>query len=152
MHSKKRFFTTAIGIIIILQVFGVQIFPFTSHIFIDSIGMVLVVIGVGVCIEARRILGNNWTHAAEYQLKKDHELITEGIYHVIRHPIYSGFFLSVVGIEMILHSYLSVIFLVGGFFILNAQAEKEEKILREHFGKKYENYKNRTSRFIPLLW
>lgn len=152
VYSKKRMFTTSIGLLVGLQIIGIQILPFEPNIVTSSIGLLLVVIGFLVSMEGRRALGTNWAHAAEYQIKKNHELITNSIYNYIRHPIYSGYFLSIVGIELILSSYLSLIFIVLAIPIMNFQASNEEKILSEHFGTKYTAYKKRTFRFLPYLW
>jgi len=151
-YSKKRMFTTGIGLLVFLQVIGVEILPIEENILVQSVGLLLVLVGFAVSMEGRRILGNNWAHAAEYQIKKNHELVTASIYNYIRHPIYSGYFISLVGIELILSSFLSIVFVILAIPIMNMQAVNEEKILTEHFGQKYSTYKKRTSRFIPYLW
>lgn len=152
VYSKKRMFTTSIGLLVGLQIIGIQILPFEPNVFVSSLGLLLVITGFAISMEGRRVLGANWAHAAEYQIKKNHELITSSIYHYIRHPIYSGYFLSLVGIELILGSYLSIIFIFLAIPVMNIQAANEERILSEHFGTKYTTYKKRTFRFLPYLW
>lgn len=151
-YSKKRMFTTSIGLLVGLQVIGISIFPFEQNIITSSIGLLLVIIGFAISMEGRRVLGTNWAHAAEYQIKKNHELVTNSIYKLIRHPIYSGYLLSLVGIELILSSYLSLVFIILAIPVMHFQASNEEKILSKYFGIKYTNYKKRTFRFFPYLW
>ncbi|HSA83915.1 MAG TPA: isoprenylcysteine carboxylmethyltransferase family protein, partial [Patescibacteria group bacterium] len=134
------------------QVIGIEILPFTPQTGILLFGFFLVVVGFLFSMLGRHSLGTNWAHALEYQIKKKQELVTRGIYRFIRHPIYSGFFLSILGLELVLGSYLSIVVLLIGIPVLNRQAGMEEKLLEEHFGKKYGAYKERTTRFIPLLW
>src|SRR5690349_10972693 len=49
-----------------------------------SAGLVLAVSGAALCIYSRALLGRNWS--ATVQLKKDHDLTTEGPYRFVRHP------------------------------------------------------------------
>lgn len=149
---QKMTLTGTMMIVLFFQVIGVEILPFIPNTFVILAGFALVVLGFLFSMLGRYTIGTNWTHALEYQIKKKHELVTKGIYHVIRHPIYSGFFLSILGFEVLLGSYLSIIFLLVAIPILNRQAGKEEKILTEHFGKTYTNYMKRTRRFIPYMW
>lgn len=151
-YSKKRMVTTAVALLVGLQIIGIQILPFEPNNIAAGVGLLLVATGFAVSMEARRVLGTNWAHAAEYQIKKDHELITKSIYHYIRHPIYSGYYLSIIGIELILGSYLSVVFAILAIPVMNYQAASEEKILTDYFGTAYAAYKKRTFRFIPYLW
>jgi protein-S-isoprenylcysteine O-methyltransferase Ste14 len=152
-HTKqqvRRLSLRVAEIIMILQVIGLQIVPFSSFI-MQAVGFIFVFIGVVLSISARKTLGTNWAHAYEYQVKKEQELITSGIYSKIRHPIYSGLCLAFIGGELVAQSYLVII----GFFLLAGgywQARKEEAILVKHFGNTYRNYIKRSKMFIPYLW
>ncbi len=151
-YSKKRLFTTSIALLVLLQLIGIDILPFPSSLLLQVVGLLLVVVGFAISMEGRRALGVNWTHAAEYQIKKNHDLVTQSIYQWIRHPIYAGYFLSLIGIELILSSYLCLIFGILGSLLLTMQASQEEKLLTEHFGQKYRDYKKITRRFLPFVW
>lgn len=148
----KRVVTQMLGVVIGVQLLGVEIVSFPKDTNIQLIGLGIVVLGVFVSVVARRELGANWTHAAEYQIKKGHELVTSGIYKYIRHPIYTGFILSVVGAELVASSYL----VIPLFFILlvhaYVQAKKEEGILKKEFGQKYTAYMERSQMFVPYIW
>lgn len=135
---------------ILLQLIGLQIFSYPYNPLLQTAGFVSVVIGVVVCIVARRELGVNWTHAHQYQIKKEHILITSGIYHYIRHPIYAGLLLCFGGVELVAGSYL--IFLIVPILVIGTyvQAKREEKILCDYFGKKYKDYMKRSNMLIPL--
>lgn len=134
-----------------LQLLGLQIFPFPHNIMIQIAGFILVITGLIIGISARKKLGTNWTHGAEHQIKKNQQLITTGIYYYIRHPIYFSIILSIAGAEIVAESYLSILFLF--FLILSSyfQGRREEKILLEHFGNKYEIYKQKTKMLIPFI-
>ena len=136
----------------LLQVIGLQFLPFSTYLFlVQVLGFIFVLIGVIIAVSARKTLGVNWAHAYQYQIKKEQELVTTGVYSLIRHPIYSGLCLAYIGGELVAQSYLvliGILFLMGGYW----QARQEEAILIEHFGKDYTNYLKRTKMFIPYLW
>ena len=141
--------------ILVLQLFGLNLLPmsFSNQILFSMqvSGFLLIVIGMIVAVSARKTLGHNWSHAADYQVKKGQELVTSGMYSVIRHPIYSGLVVGYIGGELLVQSYLVVIGLLmyaGGYY----QARLEEKLLQEHYKESYTLYMRRTKRFIPYLW
>ena len=68
----------------------------TSDPWLEAIGCVIFVSGLALAVWARLYLGRNWgTPMSE---KVDPELVTSGPYRRIRHPIYSGIVLAMVGI------------------------------------------------------
>lgn len=143
---------TFVGLLGILQMFDIiNFWTFQSDQQTAIAGFALLLLGFFVSLSARISLGANWAHGAEYQIVKNHELITEGVYSFIRHPIYTGLFLAVLGIEILAHSYLVIpVSLVFSFGMYNL-AKKEERLLTKHFGSKYENYMKKTKMFIPKL-
>ncbi|MBI5452967.1 isoprenylcysteine carboxylmethyltransferase family protein [Candidatus Gottesmanbacteria bacterium] len=107
---------------------------------------------MAISVSARRVLGTNWAHAAEYQIKKDHELVTSGIYKYIRNPIYTGLVIAITGAELVAKSYLFIFFALFGFWVAYIQAKREEKILQEHFGKEYSDYMKKSKTLIPFIF
>ncbi len=108
----KRAIPLGVGVLIAVQLLGVTLLPFQNNLFIQTIGFVVVVIGIGIAMIARYTLGTNWAHAAEFQIRQNHTLITQGIYQYIRHPIYIGMFLSTVGAELVAGSFLFIPFCI----------------------------------------
>lgn len=60
-----------------------------------GLGILLTALGLGIAIAARVTLGRNWSAAVE--IKEDHALIRSGPYRYVRHPIYSGILLALLG-------------------------------------------------------
>ncbi len=149
--TSRWLFDACLGILVILQLVGVSLFPFTTNIVLQLLGFFFVLVGITVSIEARRTLGANWAHAVEYQIKKDHDLVTQSIYQYIRHPIYAGYYLSLIGAELIVGSYL-IFGILLALPIVYTQGKREEKILEAHFGKKYTAYKKKSKMLIPFVW
>jgi protein-S-isoprenylcysteine O-methyltransferase Ste14 len=136
---------------IIASLMGFVIFPFNSLLF-QVIGFILVIIGFAEAMVARKTLDSNWTESYEYQIKKNHELVTKGIYKYVRHPIYGGILMLPTGALIVSGSYT---FIIGFLISLTASqifARREEKILIKHFGKKYLEYKKTTKKFIPFIY
>lgn len=141
----------AVFLLLGAQLLGLRLYPLPESKGWAILGFSLVCIGFVTCILARVNLGTNWANSYEFQIKKNHELVTSGIYQYIRHPIYSGLFCMLVGGELVAQSYLVCIYmlLLGGMYW---QAKREEKLLKDHFGKLYLDYMKRTNMFIPFVW
>lgn len=148
----KRIIALMIEFLVVLELAGFSILPLVAKsTSIQILGLIIVVVGAAVSISARRVLGNNWAHAAEYQVKPSQSLVTNGIYAHVRHPIYTGLILGFAGSLLVAKSYLilfSLVIIAGAY----VQAKKEEKLLLRHFGDEYKDYMKRTKMFIPHLW
>ena len=114
------------------------------------VGLALLVAGLALAVWARRVLGRNWS--AWVTLKQEHELVQDGPYRVVRHPIYAGLILGFVGTAIArdeLRGLLAVA-LVACTFI--AKLRLEQRWLREQFGVRYEEYCRRTWALLPGLY
>ena len=112
-------------------------------------GLAMTAVGIGVAIWARLSLGSNWSGMVT--LKKDHQLVSSGLYRWIRHPIYSGILLAMFGTAMIaghLRGWLGVVLVFAAFYF---KARREEGFLREEFGRSFEDHARRTGMFLPRL-
>lgn len=149
----KRFIIGIIDLFIVLQLISfVSFLPLPQIPFLSLFGFCLVCIGALISVQARRDLGNNWAHAVDYQIKTNHELVTQGIYRFIRHPIYIGLLFGYVGAELVIHSYIAIIFFIAGGCLAYLQAKREEKLLSNYFGEKYKKYMKHSKMFIPYFF
>ena len=113
------------------------------------LGALLAVIGVGLAVWARTDLGKNW--GMPQSVKENPELVTTGPYAYIRHPIYSGVLLAMIGTALVMSMLWLVIFVVaGGYFIYSAY--QEEKLMTKTFPDTYPAYKMRTKMLIPCIF
>jgi len=112
-------------------------------------GFLLAALGVGLAIAARVRLGWGWVASAASQ--DSPELITDGPFALVRHPLYGGLLLAMLG-SAIGQSVLWVVALTlyGPGFVRSARGE--EDLLTERFSERYRDYMRRTKRFIPFLW
>ena len=113
------------------------------------LALVLVVTGLGISVWARRHIGQFWS--ARVTLKAGHQLIQSGPYARVRHPIYSGIFLAMIGTALFGGKWRALlgaaVFLVGHWL----KARREEALLAEQFGAEYEDDRMRTGSLLPRL-
>jgi protein-S-isoprenylcysteine O-methyltransferase Ste14 len=114
------------------------------------IGFVLVASGLGFAVAARVWLGGNWSGVVT--LKQDHELIRSGPYRWVRHPIYTGLLVALLGSIIALGEVRGVIALALFTFALLRKLALEERLLAEEFGPTYSRYRREVPRLLPMPW
>jgi protein-S-isoprenylcysteine O-methyltransferase Ste14 len=110
-------------------------------------GLLLIVAGVLFACWARHLLGSNWS--SEVQLKQDHELIERGPYRLVRHPIYTGILLALLGTVLLLDEWRALLGLVIMALSFWRKLRLEEAWLSEHFGAVYLDYMRRVKALVP---
>jgi protein-S-isoprenylcysteine O-methyltransferase Ste14 len=112
------------------------------------IGTVVFTTGVALAIWARVILGRNWGMPTTQRLEP--ELITAGPYGAVRHPIYSGILLGVIGTGLVINYIgLGIAVILGAYFVWAATVE--ERNLTATFPSAYPPYRARTKMLIPFV-
>jgi protein-S-isoprenylcysteine O-methyltransferase Ste14 len=112
------------------------------------LGVACVALGTALAIWARLYLGRNW--GMPMTQKADSELVTSGPYAYIRHPIYSGVLLAILGSTAAAGPmWFVVLAVVAVYFIYSAT--QEEKTMLKTFPDTYPAYKSRTNMLIPFI-
>jgi protein-S-isoprenylcysteine O-methyltransferase Ste14 len=115
---------------------------------LEAVGTVLFLAGLGLAVWARVYLGSNW--GMPMTRKDDPELVTSGPYHLVRHPIYSGILLAMLGTALATTLYwLIALTVMGIYFIYSARVE--ERLMAETFPDTYPSYKASSKMLIPFL-
>jgi protein-S-isoprenylcysteine O-methyltransferase Ste14 len=115
---------------------------------VAGIGIALLGCGLAIAIWARAHLGRNW--GMPMTVKQEPELVTSGPYRFVRHPIYSGLLLALVGTA--LATSLLVLVLVATFGVtFYISARIEEQNMTRAFPAAYPAYRARTKMLVPLL-
>lgn len=78
------------------------------------------------------------------------ELITSGIYRIMRNPIVFGIFLLVIGTFLIIPTVIVLLICIFNILTFNSKAIDEEKFLLRRFGEEYKNYSNKIGRYLPF--
>jgi protein-S-isoprenylcysteine O-methyltransferase Ste14 len=113
------------------------------------VGLVLTAGGLGFTIWARRALGTNWS--AMPSLKKDHELVQRGPYRFVRHPIYTGLLLAVLGTCLTGGRVWNLCVVAMAAILLIVKLKAEEALLTRQFPETYPQYRRRVKAIIPFL-
>ena len=109
----------------------------------------LICLGLFIAIWARATLGANWS--ARVSLKENHELIQRGPYRLVRHPIYSGLLLMIVGTAVLagqVSGFVALVICLCGFWI---KLRQEEALLTKHLPG-YAEYMRHTKALVPFIF
>ena len=116
----------------------------------SAVGMALLCLGFALTFWARVTLGGNWS--GRITLKQDHELITTGPYRFVRHPIYTGLILALLGSAIVEETLLLVFVLIAVTWGFVIKARIEESYMLVNFGTRYEDYRALTGLLLPRLY
>ena len=114
------------------------------------LGVIILAGALVVFWRAHADLGLNWSPTLE--IREKHELITHGIYGVIRHPMYASQWLWVIAQPLLLQNWIAgwldlLVFIL--FYSLRVRAE--EQLMLEQFGDEYRSYMQKVGAVLPKL-
>ncbi len=113
----------------------------------EWLGVLLTAAGIGVAFWARRHLGTNWSGTVT--LKEGHELIRTGPYRFIRHPIYTGILLALLGTAITFGEVRALLAVAIAWLSFYIKACREESFLTQEFGPGFDEHKRHTGMFLP---
>ena len=91
------------------------------------------------------------TEAELIAFERTTQLVTDGIYRYIRHPLYSSLLLLTWGILFKSPSFIGFALALGASVLLAATAKADEAECIECFGTAYRQYMQQTRMFIPYI-
>ena len=98
---------------------------------------------------ARFYLGSNWSSMVT--VKVGHQLVRTGPYRWVRHPIYSGMILGLLGTALALGQVRGFVAVVLLFVALQIKSKIEERTMAGVFGADYDVYRQTTGGILPRL-
>lgn len=96
--------------------------------------------------------GQSFNHQVQMARSESHVLVTAGIYSIVRHPSYFGFFYWGLGTQLVMgnvvcfFAYAAVLWM----FFSNRVRVEEEKLV-EFFGERYVEYRKRVPTLMPFI-
>ena len=116
---------------------------------ISVIGDVLVAVGLGISMI---VTIQNGYAAANVKVESGQDLVSTGLYGVVRHPMYFGNVVLMIGIPLALGSYWGLLFVIPGLAVLATRILDEEKVLTQQLAG-YRDYAQRVHyRLVPYVW
>jgi protein-S-isoprenylcysteine O-methyltransferase Ste14 len=114
------------------------------------VGLALFVIGFTILLLGQITLGR--FYSSTLVIRKDHELITHGVYRLVRHPMYLGVILAAIGLPVSASSLTGFLIMLALVPVFLIRIRMEERLLMEEFGDAYRAYQAATSKLIPFVY
>jgi protein-S-isoprenylcysteine O-methyltransferase Ste14 len=118
--------------------------------FVNLVGFVLVIAGLGLRLQATRTLGKYFSPTV--RVLPEHRLIKHGIYKHVRHPIYLGSLLAFFSIPLIFHSLYGFLVTTLAIPFILYKIRVEEQMFIEKFGDEYRDYIKNSKKLIPYVY
>ena len=116
-----------------------------------ALGTIVYATALWLFHRSHKDLGRNWSITLE--IRDQHRLVSNGIYALIRHPMYTSFWLMGLGQALLLPNWVAGLAGLLGFGVLYfLRVDKEERMMLQTFGDEYRAYMARTKRIIPHLY
>ena len=112
-----------------------------------AIGVALTMLGLLFTVWARFALGSNWSGTVT--IKAGHQLIRRGPYRFIRHPIYTGMLVALLGTVITQRLVTGLLGFAIVFIALWRKAKREESFLSQEFGPAFDEHRRHTGMFLP---
>ena len=112
-------------------------------------GTIITALGLAFAVWARMQLGINWSGAIA--MKADQQLIQTGPYAIVRHPIYTGIVMGVLGTAIAIDGLRGILAIVLIFIAYFRKIWIEEKWLVNQFGSEYIQYQLKVKALIPFI-
>jgi protein-S-isoprenylcysteine O-methyltransferase Ste14 len=128
-------------------ILGTRLIP--EHNWISLVGLCITAAGCAFAVWARLWLGSNWSGTVT--IKQRHEFVTSGPYAVVRHPIYSGLLVGILGTALALGELRGFLALALAFTAWLLKARTEEQFLVAQFGDAYVGYRRKVKQLIPFV-
>lgn len=114
------------------------------------LGVIIFLSGYAIRVIATKKLKKQFSFLVTIQ--ENHQLITSGIYSMIRHPVYLGTILAVAGMFLVFPTWYGLIFVLLYTSLLAHRISLEEKLLLKTFGSVFEEYSTKSFRLIPHIY
>ncbi len=113
-------------------------------------GVVLLAVGAWLFYRSHADLGENWS--ISLKLREKHQLVTHGVYGLVRHPMYLAYFIYMTGQALVIPNWLAGPADGAAMLLLFAfRVGREEHMMLERFGNDYRQYMATTRRLAPRI-
>ncbi|HTX93688.1 MAG TPA: isoprenylcysteine carboxylmethyltransferase family protein [Mycobacterium sp.] len=121
----------------------------TMPVWVCLLGDVLVAVGLSI---AMLVIVENGYAAATVRVESGQKLASQGLYRIVRHPMYLGDVIMMVGIPLALGSYWGLLFIIPGVVVLVFRIRDEERLLNTDLPGYPEYTRQVRYRLVPNVW
>ena len=111
----------------------------------------LVLVGIGLTIAMLVTIQNGYA-AANVKVESGQQLSSTGWYGLVRHPMYLGNVILMIGVPLALGSYWGLLFVVVGLAVLALRINDEEVLLAQQLAGYREYMRKVHYRLVPYVW
>lgn len=154
-EDKTSSFSIILCSILLIVIINGVMFYFgkflVNNFILKIIALSMYALGIVLRYYSLILLGKNFSRNVEVQ--ENQELVSEGIYKYLRHPLYLGLFLLVIAIPLYVGNiFLFLISIVVMFKSIDIRIKEEEKTMEKIIGKRYVEWKKKRYKFIPFIY
>lgn len=158
-EGKFVFRQRIVGIVLVISLYIALFFipffdrhallVFTKEGFAHWLGVGLSALGFALIFWSGLALGKQYS--ADVTIQVGHRLITNGIYHTIRHPRYLGVIVLSIGVSCIFRCWVGLVACVFFLCLILFRIMDEEAMMKKEFGEEWEAYCKRSWRLLPYI-
>lgn len=146
---RQRWFRLVLGVCILLAIRTHHLGGTSFGRGVGWAGVVVCVVGLGIATWARVCLGRSW--GMPMTVRAAPTLVRRGPYRVVRHPIYSGLLLALIGSAVATGpGWLVAVIGGGAYFVMSSRVEEAD--MAALFPDEYPEYVKQTKRLIPFVY
>jgi protein-S-isoprenylcysteine O-methyltransferase Ste14 len=112
-----------------------------------ALGIAMLLASLALIVAAQLNMGASWRIGIDHEASPG--LVTSGLYQFCRNPIYVGMIGSLIGITLMLTTWLSLALAAGSIWCIYTQTLEEETYLERTYGAAFRRYAARVGRFLP---
>jgi protein-S-isoprenylcysteine O-methyltransferase Ste14 len=131
-----------------------QFLSFADYPFVPALawlGTAVLTASMWLFYRTHKDLGRNWSVSLD--IRENHKLVTDGVYALVRHPMYSAFWLWAIAQALLLPNWIAGFAGIVGFGTLFfGRVFEEERLMLKAFGDEYRGYMQRTARVLPGVY
>jgi protein-S-isoprenylcysteine O-methyltransferase Ste14 len=110
-----------------------------------------VVVAAGLAVVVLVVIQNSYA-STTVQVAADQQVVSSGLYGLVRHPMYTGNVIMLVGLPLALGSYWALVFVAPGLIVLASRIRDEEKLLAAELTGYREYTQMVRYRLVPCMW
>ena len=113
------------------------------------VGIIIVMVGYSIAYSAQRTIGENWSPTIAKT--RDQQLVTSGMYAIVRHPLYLSWLVVIVGTNVYFASSWAWLGVLLVAVVFSIRIPIEERYLVNRFGEEYIAYQKRSKVILPWV-